>query len=948
MRSTTRWPILLTCCVLASACRDTAGPVGLEGPQAGSPAPDPRALGGRTVAEYHCRVTVADRQVACSETPPSGARRVILGQNQVKLTSSNVVGTDSTRRIFSFDVTVKNLMPDSIGTPDGTRVSGIKVYYETGPSASSYVAGYDTGTVYVANPDGTGNFTRANQPYHFYNQMLAPQQVTPAKNWHLYLGPTVASFAFTLRVFTARVREVPVPTASPDSVPAWVYDESKLIGSGPNLRLRNIARIIFTETATPEERQAAVDAIGGQVVGGLKTLETDGHYFVRIPDDSTGARLSSSLTTLQGLPQVEFSGPEYVVAPGDALTRILPSDGTGWQRADYKLDRNAPSGQNWALEAISAPMGWGCSVGSSGVPIAVVDEGYHSVPDLLANVAYSQKLDAYADEDHGTTVAAVIGAAGNNNQGTSGVMHKAALRLYEVRKIRFLSRLAFARTDEASALSEAIRSGAKVVNISRGLTWKDAQGNPLQPDPQVVTSYHHEFKTVISRLQQRGYRPLLVISAGNNGHLNADQSGLPQLMNDFPERVLVAGAHDVFYLKASFSSGGPLVNIMAPGDMAGGIKGTGVPTDSLTGTSFSAPHVAGVAGLLFAFDSRLTAEDVQQLIIDGAVEGGRLVNGVPVADAYQSLRLAAKYAGAPLCGNPVWQKTDGSVWTLRGAAEEQLFTAALGTVEPYHLGSTVRVGSTYFNRQPDGSWTSGAAPAGLVPNASNYSRVGKTHDGDSTVTVTRRNGTNAITQELWTVYLNGTPVATDIPGPAVNKVGSVSRCVEWDLNGTEWAACYASVNTWTNRVNAFSRVSYAPNGWVILMVYTEKSSYEIGNAYIHNGYWVRDHGLTVQSNSTRIYFINPANGSYTSFDEPNYDLRSMAVSEDGAEVMLEKRNFFSSSTNTPDETFNSSFNVCNAEFRRLTLAAPVTMTSRYSTPIVHNTSNCYAGATFAP
>jgi hypothetical protein len=198
------------------------------------------------------------------------------------------------------------------------------------------------------------------------------------------------------------------------------------------------------------------------------------------------------------------------------------------------------------------------------------------------------------------------------------------------------------------------------------------------------------------------------------------------------------------------------------------------------------------------------------------------------------------------------------------------------------------------------------------------------------------------------VYLNGQAIVTDIPGPPVNKVGSVSRCVEWDLNGTEWGDCYGSVNTWTNRINAFSRVSFAPGGQVILMVYTEKSSYEIGNSYIYGGYWVRDHGLTVQSNGTRIYFINSADGSYKTYNEPIYDLRSMAVSEDGRELMLEKRNFFSSTTNTPDQTYTSSFNTCNAEFRRLTLGATVSMTYRYSTPLVHNVANCYAGATFAP
>ena len=70
-----------------------------------------------------CKASVVLRTVQCEAT---GTLEYVsadfVGQQnvQVKLTSSNVVGTDSTRRIFSFDVTVKNLMPDSIGTPDGT------------------------------------------------------------------------------------------------------------------------------------------------------------------------------------------------------------------------------------------------------------------------------------------------------------------------------------------------------------------------------------------------------------------------------------------------------------------------------------------------------------------------------------------------------------------------------------------------------------------------------------------------------------------------------------------------------------------------------------------------------------------------------------------------------------------------------------------------------------
>jgi hypothetical protein len=177
----------------------------------------------------------------------------------------------------------------------------------------------------------------------------------------------------------------------------------------------------------------------------------------------------------------------------------------------------------------------------------------------------------------------------------------------------------------------------------------------------------------------------------------------------------------------------------------------------------------------------------------------------------------------------------------------------------------------------------------------------------------------------------------------------VSRCVSWDLSGNEFSNCHSSVNTWTDRVTAHSRVSISPYGDVVLIVYTEKSSYWIGNPYVFGRFWVRDHGLDVESSGTRIYFIDRETGTARELHVPIYDVRSMALSEDGRHAMLEKRNFFSSSTNTPDETFSSSFSTCNADYRRLNLdVAPITTSPIYSTALVRNKADCYDGATFAP
>ncbi|HEX8429933.1 MAG TPA: dockerin type I domain-containing protein, partial [Longimicrobium sp.] len=152
-----------------------------------------------------CVANVQSRAVQCQQTGAGGggsgtalADRIVYGgQNQyVTLTSSDIVVASN---IFSFDVTVKNLIRQPIGTTDGTTADpeGVQVLFANG--VRNTTPG-NNGSVTVINPDGTGTFTASDQKFFRYVGILAKDQVSPAKNWQLQFDPGVETFRFDLYV----------------------------------------------------------------------------------------------------------------------------------------------------------------------------------------------------------------------------------------------------------------------------------------------------------------------------------------------------------------------------------------------------------------------------------------------------------------------------------------------------------------------------------------------------------------------------------------------------------------------------------------------------------------------------------------------------------------------------------------------------------------------------
>lgn len=165
-------------------------------------APRAAELPSSALQAFDC--TATRESMSCvPQRPSTGDVRGVIyaGQNElVKLTSSNA-SYDAGTGTFSVEVTVQNLMNESIGTPDGVTADpeGVMVFFVNDP----FGTGASVGEVTVANQDGATFFTSANQVYHRYNEVLDKDEVSSVKTWQFQMPNTVTGFRFSVMLATS-------------------------------------------------------------------------------------------------------------------------------------------------------------------------------------------------------------------------------------------------------------------------------------------------------------------------------------------------------------------------------------------------------------------------------------------------------------------------------------------------------------------------------------------------------------------------------------------------------------------------------------------------------------------------------------------------------------------------------------------------------------------------
>lgn len=337
------------------------------------------------------------------------------------------------------------------------------------------------------------------------------------------------------------------------------------------------------------------------------------------------------------------------------------------------LTANDPGyASSWAIQKVRAPEAWDISTGNGQTVIAVIDTGFAlNHEDLKDNwfinpgetgmtssgdrcwtgVAADKSTNNCDDDNngyiddwrgwnfslgdgnpmtgrvnpagpavaHGTEVAGLAGAAGNNLTGIATVNWNT-----KIMPLQALSDDGPGYTsDVVAAIYYAVDNGADVINMSLG-------GNEYDAAMKTATDYAFNNGVVV------------VAAAGNCGTGNESGcEGYPAGFMGYPalnDHVIAVGATTSSDQRASFSSYGPGLDVVAPG--SGTINsptwtstnGTSLYAGSLYGTSYASPQVASLASLIKSIRPNSSVDDVTALILASSTKLSDM-NSAPYTNA---------------------------------------------------------------------------------------------------------------------------------------------------------------------------------------------------------------------------------------------------------------------------------------------------------------------------
>lgn len=302
----------------------------------------------------------------------------------------------------------------------------------------------------------------------------------------------------------------------------------------------------------------------------------------------------------------------------------------------------------WQNPMIGAPVAWDKTTGATSVPIAVLDSGVDADhPDLAAKLlpGYNFYDNNTATDDihgHGTAVAGVAAAIGNNGVGIAGLSWGSPIM-----PLRISDASAWATYYAmAKAITYAVDHGVRVINLSYG-----------------GTSYSATLQSAIDYAWSKN--ALVFASAGN---YNNSTPLYPAASN----HVIAVAATDSGDNKASFSNYGSWIDVAAPGNSVYSTTwGGGYGWKS--GTSFASPITAGLAALIISANPGLTNVQVEQILKESAKDLGAAgfdqYFGYGRIDAAKAVALASS---TPVDTQPTADLTAPTIGLTKPAANSML------------------------------------------------------------------------------------------------------------------------------------------------------------------------------------------------------------------------------------------------------------------------------------
>ena len=326
--------------------------------------------------------------------------------------------------------------------------------------------------------------------------------------------------------------------------------------------------------------------------------------------------------------------------------------------------------QQYAPGLMQLPTAWDTTVGSSEQIVVVIDTGVdYNHPDLVDTMwrnplevagngvdddgnGYIDDLhginsitdsgDPMDEQGHGTHVAGIIGARGNNSRGIAGVSWGS-----KIIAAKFLDANGMGSTANAiKAINYATalkRAGHSIVVTNN--SW----GGP---------SHSAALAAAIADASSAG---ILFVAAAGNDSANNDSIPFYPANYSSPNVISVASVQSTTALSSFSNFGGQTVHIAAPG---GSIASTMTNNRYvyLSGTSMAAPHVSGVALLA---QSQCAGTLSMSLLRGAVVDTGTVLGGLAgkvasssLVNAAEAVRVAAQLCAPTSTPTPSATPTD--------------------------------------------------------------------------------------------------------------------------------------------------------------------------------------------------------------------------------------------------------------------------------------------------
>ncbi len=370
----------------------------------------------------------------------------------------------------------------------------------------------------------------------------------------------------------------------------------------------------------------ATDFIPGEVIVKFKAPASHAHSAVSA-EESRAITVAvedteSAISELNERADVEYVEPNYIIE-AEAVPNDWPYAETVW--ADVEL-----------------PGAWDFISGSESgqkVTIAVIDSGVDlDHPDLQSSLitGYDYANNDSSPEDdtgHGTRVCGIIGALGDNGTGVAGLIWNIDS---EIMPVKFMKnndgKTTGTLSDAINSIYYAVDHGADIINASWGFY-----------------SYSRSLEDAVRYAMDNGV--LFIASAGNKGQDNDLNEHYP---SNYPlENVIAVAAMSSSGDLASFSNYGlQSVHIAAPGVGLSSTDNNGGYVSWISGTSYAAPFVAGIAAMVRSQSPDISYGEVRDIIISTVtkesgyrfnyVASGGCINAYQALLAEQELDVAAR------------------------------------------------------------------------------------------------------------------------------------------------------------------------------------------------------------------------------------------------------------------------------------------------------------------